>query len=257
MGLLFFSVYTTLIQVRTIRYHQISDELRARILSGAYAAGRIMPSESDLSHEFDVSRVTIRKALEILRDEELVDSRQGFGWFVAGDTVRQPLARLSTIEDQMRDSGAAPERRVLEFAFEKAPKDVSTALGTQQVLRVRRVNLADGEPFAIVTVWCPADLGQNLSRADVERSPFYELLDVPLAGATQTIGADAATADEAQLLKIPAGSPVLRCLRTTTTTDGKTVLFSRHVFPAHRTEFVVDLPFVEQSIAPSGLRLVD
>jgi GntR family transcriptional regulator len=78
-----------------------------------------------------------------------------------------------------------------------------------------------------------------------------------LAGATQTIGADAATADEAQLLKIPAGSPVLRCLRTTTTTDGKTVLFSRHVFPAHRTEFVVDLPFVEQSIAPSGLRLVD
>jgi len=257
MGLLFVSMYTTLIQVRTIRYHQISDELRARILSGAYAAGRIMPSESDLSHEFDVSRVTIRKALEILRDEELVDSRQGFGWFVAGDTVRQPLARLSTIEDQMRDSGAAPERRVLEFAFEKAPKDVSTALGTQQVLRVRRVNLADGEPFAIVTVWCPADLGQNLSRADVERSPFYELLDVPLAGATQTIGADAATADEAQLLKIPAGSPVLRCLRTTTTTDGKTVLFSRHVFPAHRTEFVVDLPFVEQSIAPSGLRLVD
>ena len=257
MGLLFVSVYTTLIQVRTIRYHQISDELRARILSGAYAAGRIMPSESDLSHEFDVSRVTIRKALEILREEGLVDSRQGFGWFVSGDTVRQPLARLSTIEDQMRDSGAAPERRVLEFAFEKAPKDVSTALGTQQVLRVRRVNLADGEPFAIVTVWCPADLGQNLSRADVERSPFYELLDVPLAGATQTIGADAATADEAQLLKIPAGSPVLRCLRTTTTTDGKTVLFSRHVFPAHRTEFVVDLPFVEQSIAPSGLRLVD
>jgi GntR family transcriptional regulator len=125
------------------------------------------------------------------------------------------------------------------------------------VLRVRRVNLADGEPFAIVTVWCPADLGEHLSRADVERSPFYELLDVPLAGATQTIGADAANADEATLLKIPVGSPVLRCLRTTTSMSGQTVLFSRHVFPAHRTEFVVDLPFVDQSIAPSGLRLVD
>ena len=117
--------------------------------------------------------------------------------------MRQPLARLATIEEQMRDSGAAPERRVLEFAFEKAPKDVATSLGTSQVLRVRRVNLADGEPFAIVTVWCSAELGQNLSRADVERSPFYELLDVPLAGATQTIGADAATSEEAELLKVP------------------------------------------------------
>ena len=243
--------------MRTIRYHHIAQEVKSRILSGAYATGRLLPSESELSAEFSVSRVTVRKALEILRDEGLADSRQGFGWFVAGDTVRQPLARLATIEEQMRDSGATPERRVLEFAFEKAPKDVATALATTQVLRVKRVNLADGEPFAIVTVWCAAERGQHLSMADVERSPFYELLDVPLAGATQTIGADAATADEAALLKIPVGSPVLKCQRTTTTVDGVTVLVSRHVFPAHRTEFVVDLPFVDQSIAPSGLRLVE
>ena len=225
--------------------------------SGEYAAGRLMPSESVMSAEFDVSRVTIRKALELLRDEGLVDARQGFGWFVAGETVRQPLARLATIEDQMRASGMKPERRVLEFAFEKAPRDVARALGAQQTLRVRRVNLADGEPFAIVTVWCAADLAQNLSRADVERSPFYELLDVPFSGATQTIGADAATADESALLEVPVGSPVLRCVRTTTDTTGRVVLVSHHVFPAHRTEFVVDLPFADQSIAPSGLRLVE
>ena len=250
-------MYTTLIQVRTIRYHHIAEELRGRILSGTYAAGRLLPSESELSSEFGVSRVTVRKALEILRDDALVDSRQGFGWFVAGDTVRQPLARLATIEDQMRASGAIPQRRVLDFAFEKAPKKVAQALSTSQVLRVRRVTLADGEPFAIVTVWCPAELAENVSRADVERSPFYELLDVPLSGATQTIGADAATPEEAEVLKVPAGSPVLRCVRTTSSTDERVVLVSHHVFPAHRTEFVVDLPFVDQSIAPSGLRLVD
>ena len=243
--------------MRTIRYHQIADELRARVASGEYAAGRLLPSESELSTEFDVSRVTIRKALELLRDESLVNARQGFGWFVAGETVRQPLARLATIEDQMRASGVKPERRVLEFAFEKAPRDIARALGAQQALRVKRVNLADGDPFAIVTVWCTAELGQNLSRADVERSPFYELLDVPLSGATQTIGADAATPDEAKLLGVPPGSPVLRCTRTTTDTAGAVVLVSHHVFPAHRTEFVVDLPFADQSIAPSGLRLVE
>jgi GntR family transcriptional regulator len=257
MYLRFVLMYTTIIQVRTIRYHQIAEELKGRVMSGAYAAGRLLPSESDMSAEFSVSRVTIRKALEVLRDIGLVDARQGFGWFVAGETVRQPLARLATIEDQMRASGMTPQRQVLEFAFEKAPTDVAKALGTSQVLRVRRINLADGEPFAIVTVWCAAELGQHLSRADVERSPFYELLDIPFAGATQTIGADAATQDEATLLNVPVGSPVLRCQRTTQSVDGKTVLVSRHVFPAHRTEFVVDLPFVEQSIAPSGIRLVD
>ena len=225
--------------------------------SGEYAAGRLLPSESDLSAEFSVSRVTVRKALELLRDEGLVSARQGFGWFVAGETVRQPLARLSTIEDQMRDSGVRPERRVLEFAFEKAPRDVARALGAQQTLRVKRVNMANGDPFAIVTVWCAADLAQHLSRADVERSPFYELLDVPLSGASQTIGADAATADEATLLRVPNGSPVLRCVRTTTDTTGRVVLVSHHVFPGHRTEFVVDLPTADQSIAPTGLRLVE
>ena len=243
--------------MRTIRYHQIADELRARVTSGEYAAGRLLPSESELSAEFDASRVTVRKALELLRDGGLVDARQGFGWFVAGEPVRQPLARLATIEDQMRASGVKPERRVLEFAFERAPRDVARALGSAQTLRVRRLNLADGEPFAIVTVWCAADLAQNLSRADVERSPFYELLDVPLSGASQTIGADVVSADEAKLLKVPAGSPVLRCERTTADTAGRTVLVSHHVFPAHRTEFVVDLPFADQSIAPSGLRLVE
>ena len=246
-----------MIQVRTIRYHQIADELRARVQSGEYGPGRLLPSESELSHEFGVSRVTLRKALEILRDDGLVNARQGFGWFVAGETMKQPLGRLATIEDQLQAGGKKSERRILEFAFERAPRDVAAALGTAQVLRVRRVNLADGEPFAIVTVWCSAERGQHLSRADVERSPFYELLDVELEGATQTIGADAATSEEARLLDIPDGSPVLRCERITTGRGGAVVLVSRHVFPAHRTEFVVDLPYAEPSIAASGLRLVE
>lgn len=207
--------------------------------------------------EFDASRVTIRRALESLRDEGLLDARQGFGWFVATEPLQQSLGRLATIESQLAAGGILPERRVLEFAFERASRRVKSVLGADQVLRVKRLNLADGEPFAVVTVWCRADLGQNLSRADVERSPFYELLDVPLKGATQTIGADAATGGDAELLGVPVGSPVLRCTRTTTDFEGRPVLLSEHVFAAHRTEFVVDLPSAEPSMAPSGLRLVE
>lgn len=243
--------------MREIRYRTIADELRRRVSDGTYAAGRLLPSEADLGAEFDASRVTIRRALESLRDEGLVDARQGFGWFVSAAPLRQSLGRLATIEAQLAEGGIRPERRILEFAFERASRDVREVLGAEQVLRVRRLNLADGEPFAVVTVWCRSELGQHLSRADVERSPFYELLDVPLKGATQTIGADAAGSEDARLLQVPVGSPVLRCTRVTTDTDGRAVLLSEHVFAAHRTEFVVDLPQAEPSIAPTGLRLVE
>ena len=243
--------------MREIRYRAIADVIRARVVSGEYAPGRLLPSESDLVAEFDASRVTVRRALESLRDDGLLDARQGFGWFVATEPLQQSLGRLATIEAQLTAGGIRPERRVLEFAFERATDRVKAILGADHVLRVKRLNLADGEPFAVVTVWCRADLGQNLSRADVERSPFYELLDVPLKGATQTIGADAVGPGDAELLGVPVGSPVLRCTRITTDVDGRPVLLSEHVFAAHRTEFVVDLPSAEPSMAPSGLRLVE
>ena len=242
---------------RTVRYRAIADDLRQQVEAGDFAAGRVLPSEADLSASYGASRVTVRRALEVLRDEGLLDARQGFGWFVASDLLRQRLGRLSTIEDQLSASGITAERRILEFALVVAEPRTKRVLGVDQVLRVRRLNLADGEPFARVTVWCPAELGDRLSRSDVERSPFYELLPVPLGGATQTIGAASASAADARLLGIPTGAPVLRCERITTDSDGRPVLLSEHVFPAHRTEFVVDLPQAERSIAPSGLRLVE
>ena len=241
--------------MRTIRYQEIADSLRGRI--SAAGPGHLLPSESDLSGEFGVSRVTVRRALELLRDDGIVDSRQGFGWYVAADPVMQQLASLDTIEGQLAARGVKAQRRVIEFAFVDAPPHVTEVLGASHVLRVKRVNLADGGPFAVVTVWCPAELGQHLSRRDVEQKPFYELLGVALRGATQRIGAAAVGSADADLLQIPVGSPVLRCQRITTDMTGSPILMSEHIFPAHRTEFVVDLPLAEPSVNPSGLRLVE
>ena len=79
--------------MRTIRYQQIADELRARLAAGEYAPGRLLPSEAELSSEFDASRVTVRRALELLRESGLVDARQGFGWFGAfGGRVFMPCS---------------------------------------------------------------------------------------------------------------------------------------------------------------------
>ncbi|HEX8803427.1 MAG TPA: GntR family transcriptional regulator [Acidimicrobiales bacterium] len=243
--------------MREVRYRAIAEELRRRVEAGEFGAGRLLPSESELSAAHGVSRVTVRKALELLRDDGLIDARQGFGWFVAADPVRQALGRLGTIEGQLAELGVRSERRVVGFRFVAAPPRARRVLGVDAVLEVRRLNLADGEPFARVTVWCPEELGARLSRAEVEKAPFYDLVGVPIGRATQTIGAVAAGRDDAGLLAVPVGSPMLRCERVTRDADDSPVLLSEFLFPAHRTEFVVDLPRVEPSIGPSGLRLVE
>ena len=248
---------TSIGQVRRHRYQEIASALSGRVDEGEFGAGGLLPSEASLVAEYDVSRVTVRRALETLRDDGLIASRQGFGWYVAADPLRQTLGRLGTIEDQLEASGVSSERDIVRFGFEAPPRRVAEELGEGQVLRVERVNRADGDPFARVTVWCPESLGAPLSRADVAGATFLELLDVELAGAVQTIGAAIASSRDAELLDVPEGAPLLLCRRTTQADDGTAVLYSEHRFPAHRTEFVVDLPTVEPSISPSGLRLVD
>ncbi len=242
--------------MREIRYQIIAEQLRERIASGEFAASRVLPSEAAMSERYGASRVTIRRALEALRAEHLVESRQGFGWLLVGDPLRQDLDRLGTIEQQLSAAGITSERQVLSFGFVDAPERVRGLLGEQTVLEVTRLHLADGEPFARVTIWCAEALGAELSRADVERASFLEHLSGQLGGATQTIGADGASAFDAEQLGVPVGSPVLIAERITYSHRGSPALVSEFVFPAHRTRFAVELPAGDGALPP-GLRLVD
>jgi GntR family transcriptional regulator len=233
-----------------VRYLDVADALRGRIAGGTEGA---LPSEAQLGAEFDVSRVTVRRALEALRDDGLVTSRRGAGWFVAVDPVRQPLGRVTTVESALEAAGARASRRVLEFAFEPASPEVAKVLGLaadDEVLRVTRLNLADDEPFAIVTVWVPGALGAHLSRTEVERSTFYELLPrhgVEPGRVVQTITAAAATRDEARRLGVPTGSPLLACRRVTSDRAGRAVIVAEHRYAAHRTAFEVDFPWMQST----------
>ncbi|MEI2706250.1 MAG: UTRA domain-containing protein [Ilumatobacteraceae bacterium] len=93
----------------------------------------------------------------------------------------QRLNSLATIEGQLGDRGLAADRKILEYAFGPSTARAREVLGCDQVLRVKRLNLANGEPFAVVTVWCPAEIGHHFSRHDVEQRPFYELVGITLA----------------------------------------------------------------------------
>jgi GntR family transcriptional regulator len=241
-----------------MRYLELADALRARLAVGNHAVGGALPSEAQLGRDYAVSRVTVRRSLELLRREGLVTSRQGAGWFVALDPVRQPLGRITTIEAALEATGAVASRDIVEFRFEPAPAQVAAALGIEpgaDVLRVKRVVRADGEPFAVVTVWVPGDLGADLSRADVERSPFYDLLPlrgVELGRAIQTIDADALDTADARLLDVAVGTPVLICRRVTYAATGRAVLTSEHRYPSGRTHLEIEFPSVAFHPVPNG-----
>lgn len=229
-----------------MRYLDLADALRARIAARDVGAGGALAGELELAREYGTSRVTVRRALDQLRQEGLVTSRRGAGWFAALDPVRQPLGRVTTVEAAVEAAGARPGRKILAFGFVDAPPSVADALKIDRdsdVLRVERLNLADDEPFALVTVWVRADAGADVSRADVERSPFYDLLPLrglELGSAHQTITAEVASAATARLLACPPGAPVLLCRRVTYDAAGVPTLVSEHRYPADRTTFEIE-----------------
>jgi GntR family transcriptional regulator len=234
---------------------RIAAELRRLVTSGQIAPGQLLPSESELADEHRVSRVTVRTALAQLKEDGIIDSRQGYGWYVIGPPLRQSLRDLTTIERQIRAAGREPSRELLRFAFRPTPRSLTEVLATESVLEVTRIDRIDGQPFASATVWVRADLASDLSPRALERGPLSDQLGVELGGATQTITAVGATKEDAGLLGVPKGAPLLRVERTTRDADGRPILRSEAHYNPLLTELVADLPPAAHDIEPD-LRLV-
>ena len=234
---------------------RIAGVLRRLVSGGEIGPGRLLPSESELAKEHRASRVTIRKALAQLKHDGIVDSRQGFGWYVVGAPLRQSLRDMTTIERQIRDAGREPSRELVSFAFKPTPPTLTEVLPTESVLEVTRIDRIDGQPFATATVWVRADLAEGLSPRALERRPLSAQLGVELGGATQTITAVSATKQDAGLLGVPKGAPLLRVERTTLDAHGRRILRSEARYNPLLTELVADLPPAVHDIEP-GLRLI-
>lgn len=242
---------------RSYAYQRIADDLRRRVTDGEFGRGHILPSEAELAASYKASRLTVRRALGILRSEGIVDARRGFGWFVAAAPLEHTLGHLGTIEEQVARSGGTSERNVLKFEFIVATGGPAEALGVPRVLRVDRVNTADGETIARVVAHVPEDLASGLSLAQVREHSLYDLLPVEIGSATQRISAVAASEDDAQLLGVPAGSPCLQSERITLTVSGTPAVYAIAVFPGHRVEYVVELPRAPGRLMAEGMRLAD
>ncbi len=240
---------------RELRYLLIADELRRRIAAGEIAAGRLLPSEAELAAHHHASRATVRRALTRLKMDGLVESRQGFGWYVVKAPLRQSLRDLTTIERQIVAAGRKPGRDLLRFAFVATPAALIEVLRTDFVLEIVRVDRVDGQPFATATVWARADLAGGLSPRALEKRPLSEQLGIELGGATQTITAVSATKTDAELLQVPRAAPLLRIERTTSDTGARPVLRSVALYNPLLTELVAELPPAPDEAEP-GLRLI-
>ena len=250
---------TSMRRVRTIRYREIADALRERVGGGRVPGRAAAAQRSGALGEYEASRVTIRASARAAQGRGAARRPTGLR-VVRGHGADPPEPRAPGDAGGPAGGVGHPARAAdprLRLRRRGRP-DVRAVLGIAQVLRVRRLNLADGEPFAIVTVWCPASLGA--APVPSRRRALALLRAAARAARRGQSDASAPTPPRPRtprLLGIPPGSPVLRCERVTRTEDGEPVLVSVHVFPAYRTEFVVDMPRTEPSIAPTGLRLVE
>jgi GntR family transcriptional regulator len=195
------------------KHVQLSDvlaELAARDL-GPDAA---IPSERELMTTYDVSRATVRKAIDSLVAGGLLHRIQGKGTFVARPRVESHL-HLASFSDDMRRRGLEPSTRLMLVDEERPPAEVSRSLrlgarGT--AWRVDRVRLADGQPMAIEQGWYPQHLLPDLDTADLTGS-LYTLFaaryGLVIDAAEQTLWGEAAEGATARRLEAPTHTPLL------------------------------------------------
>lgn len=245
----------------SLRYRQVADEIRQRIGAGEYPTGAL-ETEAELCRAFGVSRITVRRALELLRNEAIVTSRKGSGWRVTVDPLRQVLGAFPTVEAALREDGHDFTRRILEFSYEAATPEIARRLQLPpalEVLRVRRLNFADEHVFDVVTTWVPADMAAPLSRADIEAHGVYgslRLHGVEVGEVLQSVTASIASHEDGELLGVHPQSPVLVVEQMTTDPAGRPIKLSHHRYPAHRMHLEVRIAGASATAEPPGLRLL-
>lgn len=197
---------------RPPRYVVIEKELREKLARAR--AGDPLPSESELSTRFGVSRMTARQAVKSLEAEGLVYRIPGSGTFASGTEAHRTMGVLRSFTDELQRRGAAVSSRVLAAEWCDPDAETLASLTLQpgsRAIRIRRVRLADGEPLALETVNLPPRCSFVLAH-DLARNSLHQLLEDHGITPTEAVGtlvAAAADEDDARHLGVEVGLPLL------------------------------------------------
>ena len=224
-------------------YIQIANDLRERIVEGDIESGEALPPERELCDLVGASRVTVRKAIEQLIDEGLLQRKQGSGTFVTA-RIQAAGSHLSSFTEDAQARGDNVDtiwvRRDYGEADEVEAALLDIAPGSR-IAHLSRVRLSNDEPLAVEHAVIPADMLPPIATLGPS---LYQALEAqgnrPVSG-IQKIRAALATAGDGLLLSISEGSEVLRIERLTRRADGRPVELTRSTYRGDRFEFVSEL----------------
>jgi GntR family transcriptional regulator len=223
-------------------YYQIKQQLLDQISDGRLQPGAMLPSESQLSTQYNVSRITVRRALRELVQQGILYSLQGKGTFAAHAPIRE-MSGFRSFSEDIRSKGLKPSSQVLSFELVPAEADVAAHLKVhpgQPVYILQRIRMADDQPVAFETAHLPASLFPNLASHDLNQSLFQifgEKYHIYPAWADAEIQARTATPEIAQALRMRAGEPVLTAHRLTYTESFDIVEYVVSVYCGSRFTF--------------------
>ncbi|MDQ7909406.1 GntR family transcriptional regulator [Phytohabitans sp. ZYX-F-186] len=208
-------------------------------------AGSRLPSEKDLATRFEVSRMTVRQALDALVTDGRVERVPGLGTFVRRPTVAMGPGLTSFTED-MRGRGLRPSSRLIALEDMPAPADVADDLGVaaaSRVMRLERLRFADDEPMCLEEGHLPIRFERLLAGADLEGSLHQVLASagVVVTSAHRRVRAAVALSRDAQLLGLPAGAPALEIIDVFFDANGRAVQRAHSRYRADRYEVMSDL----------------
>jgi GntR family transcriptional regulator len=230
------------------KYHQIYLVLRQQLDDGRYASG--LPGELQLTREFGVARVTVRRALEQLAGEGRITRTPGRGTAVvapSGQPDRSDPAPLTGLLENIVHASLRTSVQVLDCQVLPATASVAQRLGLdvgQPVQRAVRVRSTREGPLSHITTHVPAELARHFGRRELARQPILRLLEasgVVIGGAVQTVSARLADAQVAPLLEVAVGSPLLAVDRLVRDTQERPVQWLQGLYRPDRYRYEMQL----------------
>lgn len=228
-----------------------ADEARRVILddisTGRLRAGQKLQPERELAEHLGVSRSTLRAALGALEADGVVRRLpgRGGGTFVSPSKVERDLSKIVGVPSLLRDQGFTAGTQLLSAALTVADDETRTALDLaagDYVFDIVRIRLADGQPISLDHARLPAHLFPGLLGRAMSGS-LYELLskhyDTQPDQAEEHVEVIPAGGDEARILGIDVGAPLLSVTRTTVDTRGRKIEYSHDLFRGDRTRITV------------------